>query len=99
VGLWSLLSDHAACATQAVGELEREAARLQVLLRLACAGSRCVALCCRCRRRRAPSSPVTVRGEGQDNVRVVGDIQRSLVTIASAWHACLEHAAGHQPPP
>jgi hypothetical protein len=46
----------------------------------------------------SPPLPVTVRGKWQDNVRVVGDIQRSLVTIASAWHACLEHAAGHQPP-
>ena len=29
----------------------------------------------------------------QDNVRAVGDVQRSLVNIAAAWHACLREAA------
>ena len=47
-------------ARKAVGELERETARLQ------------------------------------DNVRAVGDIQRSLVTIAAAWHRCLDHASVYQ---
>lgn len=29
----------------------------------------------------------------QDKTGAIGDIQRSLVTIASAWHACLDRAA------
>ena len=29
----------------------------------------------------------------QDNTQAINDIQRSLVSIAAAWHANLEHAA------
>ena len=34
----------------------------------------------------------------QDKTGAIGDIQRSLVTIASAWHACLDRAAWSSAP-
>ena len=69
--------------THAVCELEREASRLQVA-----SGPHFD-------RMPAPVSPLSCSPWPflQDNTRAIGDIQRSLVTIASAWHACLDHAA------
>lgn len=67
---------------QAVSDLEREAARLQVILDFLSSAYLWLAskrgLCV------------------QDNAQAIGDIQRSLVTIASAWHACLDNAAARQ---
>ena len=34
----------------------------------------------------------------QDKTGAIGDIQRSLLTIASAWHACLDRAAWSSAP-
>ena len=34
----------------------------------------------------------------QDKTGAIGDIQRSLVTIASAWHVCLDRAAWSSAP-